>query len=85
MMKLEAELLQKQEEEGGDRRNQPAHDVRVEENELPRGKVAEGNFAGPDLPGTLWCGPSQKAPHRVQLSLALEAARERERRHGDGC
>jgi hypothetical protein len=51
MMKLEAELLQEQEEEGGDRRNQPAHDVRVEENKFPHGKVAEGNFTGPNLPG----------------------------------
>jgi hypothetical protein len=85
MMKLEAELLQEQEEEGGDRRNQPAHDVRVEENELPRGKVAEGNFAGPNLPGLRRRGPSQKAAHRVQLCLALEAVRERKRRHGDGC
>jgi hypothetical protein len=51
MMKLEAELFQEQEEEGGDRRNQPAHDVRVEENELPRGKVAEGDLASPNLPG----------------------------------
>jgi hypothetical protein len=50
MLKLEVELLQEQEEEGGDRRNQPAHNVRVEENELPRGKVAEGNLAGPNLP-----------------------------------
>jgi hypothetical protein len=24
-----------------------------------------------------WRGPPQKVPHRVQLSLALEAARER--------
>jgi hypothetical protein len=41
-LKLEAELLQEQEEEGGDRRHQPAHGVRVEEDELPRGQVAEG-------------------------------------------
>jgi hypothetical protein len=58
MMKLEAELFQEQEEEGGDRRNQPAHDVRVEENELPRGKVVEGDLAGPNLPGLRWRGPS---------------------------
>jgi hypothetical protein len=58
MMKLEVELLQEQEEERGDRRNQPAHDVRVEENELPRGKVAEGNLAGSNLPGLRRRGPS---------------------------
>jgi hypothetical protein len=45
VMKLGAELLQEQEEEGGDWRHQPAHGVRVEEDELPRGKVAEGDFA----------------------------------------
>jgi hypothetical protein len=63
IVKLEAELLQEQEEEGGDRRNQPAHNVRVEKDELPRGKVAEGNFASPDLPGLRRRGPSQKVPH----------------------
>jgi hypothetical protein len=46
VMKLEAELLREQEEGGGDRRHLPAHGVRVEEDELPRGKVAEGDFAG---------------------------------------
>jgi hypothetical protein len=50
MVKLEAELLQEQEEEGGDRRNQPAHNVRVEKDELPRGKVAEGDFAALTFP-----------------------------------
>jgi hypothetical protein len=78
MLKLEAELLQEQEEEGGDRRNQPAHGVRVEENELPHGKVAEGDFASPDLLRVFRCGPSHKAAHQVQLGLALEAARKRE-------
>jgi hypothetical protein len=57
MVKLEAKLLQEQQEEGGDRRNQPAHNVRIEEDELPRGKVAEGNLAGPDLPGVRRRGP----------------------------
>jgi hypothetical protein len=84
VMKLEAELLQEQVEGGGDRRHQPAHGVRVEEDELPRGKITEGDFAGPNLPGVLQCGPSKKAAHQVQLGLALEAARKRERRHGDG-
>jgi hypothetical protein len=83
MMKLESELLQEQEEEGGDRRNQPAHNVRIEKDELPRRKVAEGNLASPDLPGVRRRGPPQKAPHRVQLILALEAAWERKRSHGD--
>jgi hypothetical protein len=68
-MKLKAELLQKQEEEGGDRRHQPTYSVRVDENELPRGKVAEGDFAGPNLPSVLRRGPSQKAAHQVQLGL----------------
>jgi hypothetical protein len=82
MMELEAELLQEQEEEGGDKRNQPAHGVRVEEDEFPRGKVTEGDFADPDLPGMFRRGPSHKAAHQVQLGLALEAARKRKRRHG---
>jgi hypothetical protein len=83
MMKLEAELLQGQEEEGGERRNQPAHNVRVEKDELSGGKVVEGDSAGPDLPGLRRRGPSQKAPHRVQLNLALESAWERKQRHGE--
>jgi hypothetical protein len=84
VVKLEAELLQEQEEEGGERRHQPAHGVRVEEDELPRGKVAEGDFAGPNFTSVLRRGPSQKAAHQVQLGLALEAAWKSERRHGDG-
>jgi hypothetical protein len=83
MMKLKAELLQEQ-KEGGEQRNQPAHGVRVEKDELPRGKVAEGDFAGPDLLGVFRRGPSHEAAHQVQLGLGLEAARERKRRHGDG-
>jgi hypothetical protein len=77
MVKLEAELLQEQKEEGGERRDQPAHGVRVEENELPRGKVAEGDLAGPDLLGVCRRGPSHQAAHQVQLGLGLEATRER--------
>jgi hypothetical protein len=57
VLKLKAELLQEQVEEGGDRRHQPAHGVRVEEDELPRGQVVEGDFASPDLPGELRRGP----------------------------
>jgi hypothetical protein len=49
MMQLEAELLQEQKEEGGERRDQPAHGVRVEENELPRGKVAENGGTNPHM------------------------------------
>jgi hypothetical protein len=65
VLKLKAELLQEQEEERGDRRHQPAHGVRVEEDEFLRGKVAEGDLAGPDPPDELWHGPSQKAAHRI--------------------
>jgi hypothetical protein len=64
MVKLEAELLQEQKEEGEERRDQPAHGVRVEENELPRGKVAEGDLAGPDLLGVCRRGPSHQAATR---------------------
>jgi hypothetical protein len=84
VLKLEAELLQEQEEEGGDWQHQPAHGVRVEKDELPRSQVMEGDFATPDPPDELQCGPSQKAAHRVQLDLALEAAGLTKRRHGDG-
>jgi hypothetical protein len=82
VLKLKAELLQEQEKEGGDRRHQPAHGVRVEEDEFPRGKVAEGDLAGLDPPDELRRGPSQKAAHHVQLALALEAAGVTKRRHG---
>jgi hypothetical protein len=84
VLKLEAELLQEQEEQGGDRRHQPAHGVRVEEDEFPHGQVAEGDFASLDPPDELRCAPSQKAAHRVQLDLTLEAAGKTKRRHGDG-
>jgi hypothetical protein len=42
MVKLEAELLQEKKEEGGERRDQPAHGVRVEENELPAARSWRG-------------------------------------------
>jgi hypothetical protein len=58
MLKLKAKLLQEQEEEGGHRWHQPAHGVRIEEDELPRGQVAEGDFASPDPPDELRRGPS---------------------------
>jgi hypothetical protein len=63
VLKLKAELLQEQEEGGGDRRHQPPHGVRFEEDKLPHGQVAEGDFASPDLPDELRRGPSQKAAH----------------------
>jgi hypothetical protein len=85
VLKLKAELLQEQEEEGGDWRHQPAHGVGVEEDELPRGQVVEGNRACPNLPDELRRGLSQKAAHRVQLALELEVAGVAEQRHGGGC
>jgi hypothetical protein len=81
VLELKTELLQKQKEEGGDRRHQPAGDVRVEEDELPRDQVVEGARAYPDLPGELRCSPPQEVAHRVQLFLALEAAGMSKRRH----
>jgi hypothetical protein len=42
VLELKAELLQEQEEEGGDWWHQPAGDVRIEEDELPRDQVIEG-------------------------------------------
>jgi hypothetical protein len=67
---------------GGDRKHQPTHGIRVEEDEFPRGKVAEGDLAGPDPPDEFRRGPSQKVAHQVQLALALEAAGVTKRRHG---
>jgi hypothetical protein len=58
VLKLKAELLQEQEEEGGDRRHQPTHGIRGEEVELPRGQIVEGDFASPDPPDELRRGPS---------------------------
>ena len=43
VLQLKPELLQQQEEEGGDRGHQPAADEGVEEDKLPHDQVAEGN------------------------------------------
>jgi hypothetical protein len=85
VLELKAELLQEQEEEGGDWWHQPAGDVRIEEDELPRDQVVEGARACPDLPGELQCGPPQEAAHRVELFVALEAAGMAKKRHGGDC
>jgi hypothetical protein len=85
VLELKAELLQEQEEEGGDWWHQPAGDVRVEEDKLPRDQVIEGARACPDLPNELWRGPPQEAAHRVKLALTLKAAGLTKRIHGGGC
>jgi hypothetical protein len=85
VLELKAELLQEQEEEGGDWWHQPAGDVRIEKDELPSDQVIEGARACPDLPGELQRGPPQEAAHRVKLALALKAAGMTKRRHGCGC
>jgi hypothetical protein len=82
VLELKTELLQEQKEEGGDWWRQPAGDVRVEEDELPRDQVIEGARAFPDLPGELRRGPTQMAAHRVELILALEAVGLAKRGHG---
>jgi hypothetical protein len=84
VLELKAKLLQEQEEGGGDWWRQPAGDVRVEEDELPRDQVVEGARACPDPPGELWHGPPQEAAHRVKLALALKAAGLMKQRHGGG-
>jgi hypothetical protein len=85
VLELKAELLQEQEEEGGDWWHQPIGDVRVEEDELPRDQVVEGARAYLDLPGELRRGPPQEAAHRVKLALVLKAAGLTKQRHGGGC
>jgi hypothetical protein len=48
VLKLEAELLQQQQEEGRDRQRQPAGEVGDEEHKLPDGEITEGRGAGVD-------------------------------------
>ena len=48
VLKLEAELLQQQQEERQDRQHQPAGEVGDEEHELPGSEIAEGRGTGAD-------------------------------------
>jgi hypothetical protein len=85
VLKLKTELLQKQKEEGGDRRRHPAGDVCVEEDELPHDQVVEGARACPDLPGELRRGPPQEATHHVELFRLLDMAAIAANARGKDC
>jgi hypothetical protein len=65
VLKLEAELLQQQQEERRDRQHQPAGEVGDEEHELPGGEIAEGRGAGVD--------PSCERRHPSRLRTRLSA------------
>jgi hypothetical protein len=59
VLKLEAKLLQQQQEERRDRQRQPAGYVGGEQNELPGGEVTKGDGASADPPGKRRCTPSK--------------------------
>jgi hypothetical protein len=73
VLKLEAELLQQQQEEWRDRQRQPAGEVGDEEHELPGGEIVEGRGAGVDPSGERRCAPSEQVAHQVECHLGLEA------------
>jgi hypothetical protein len=68
VLKLEAELLQQQQEERRDRQRQPARDVGGEQNKLPGGEAAEGDGASVDPPGERRRASSER--WRTTLSVA---------------
>ena len=74
MLKLEAEIFQQQQEEGGDRQPQAGEDVRDEQHKLPDAQVAEGNGACSNPPSSLLCTPPKQAAHCPQLFFSLETA-----------
>jgi hypothetical protein len=84
VLKLEPELLQQQQEERRDRQRQPAGDVGDEQNELPGGKVAEGDGAGADSSGEPWRAPPEQAAHQIECRLTLQAVGMAKRSHGVG-
>jgi hypothetical protein len=63
VLKLEAKLLQQQQEEGRDRQRQPAGELGDEEHELPGGEIAEGSGAGADPSGERRHAPSEQVAH----------------------
>ena len=72
VLKLEAELLQQQQEERRDRQRQPAGEVGDEEHELPGGEIAEGSGAGADPSGERRRAPPEQVAHQVERPLRLE-------------
>jgi hypothetical protein len=99
VLKLEAELLQQQQEERRDRQRQPVGDVGGEQNELPCGEVTEGDGTSADPLGERWgtCwGEGEDATLRSMPSpislhqrrrrpavFALRPARRRTKTHGE--
>jgi hypothetical protein len=73
VLKLEARLLQQQQEERRDRQHQPAREVGDKEHELPGGEIAEGRGAGVDPSDERWRAPSEQVAHQVECHLRLEA------------
>jgi hypothetical protein len=72
VLKLEAELLQQQQEERRDRQRQPAGEVGDEEHELPSGEITEGSGADADPSGERQRAPSEQVAHQVECPLRLE-------------
>jgi hypothetical protein len=75
VLKLEAELLQQQQEERRDRQRQPAGEVGDEEHELPGGEIVEGSGAGADPSSERRRVPSEQVAHQVEHALGLETLR----------
>jgi hypothetical protein len=73
VLKLEAELLQQQQEEGRDRQRQPAGEVGDKEHELLGDEIAEGRGVGADPSGECRRAPSEQVAHQVECHLGLEA------------
>jgi hypothetical protein len=83
VLKLEAELLQQQQEERRDRQRQPTRDVGGEQNELPSGEATEGDGASADPLGERRRTPSKQVAHHIECRLGLEAVGLAKRSHGD--
>ena len=73
VLKLEAELLQQQQEERRDRQRQPAGEVGDKVHEIPSGEIVEGRGAGMDPSGERRRAPSEQVAHQVECHLGLEA------------
>jgi hypothetical protein len=84
VLKLEAELLQQQQEERRDRQRQPAGDVGGEQNKLPGGEATEGDGASVDPSGERRRAPSKQVAHHIEHRLSLEAVGLAKRSHGVG-
>jgi hypothetical protein len=66
VLKLEAELLQQQQEERRYRQRQPVGELGDEEHELPGGEIAEGSGTGVDPSDEHQRAPSEQVAHQVE-------------------